>query len=185
MSRPDGLGSPPALARPPLAHLATRGALWTGVAHGTVFALGVVKTIILARLVPREYFGLLAGAMVWTSYLSLARLDLRLAVYWFGAAGAAAVASMTSLVGVVAVERRVARCLGYSGGALYLRPSAAALAAGAATALLAPVLPSGVWLAALARGSVTVLCFAAILWTFDRSAARETWRTVRRGLARA
>jgi len=106
-------------------------------------------------------------------------------VYWFGAAGAAVVASVTSLVAVVAVERRVARCLGHSGWPLYVRPCAAALAAGAAVALFASVLPPGVWLAALIRVGITVFCFAAVLWTFDRPAARETWRNVRQGLARA
>ncbi len=107
------------------------------------------------------------------------------AVYWFGAAGAALVASVTSVVAVVAVERRVARCLGHSGWPLYVRPGAAALAAGATVALLASVLPNDVWLAALIRASIPVLCFAAVLWTFDRPAARETWRNVRQGLARA
>lgn len=66
--------------RPSLLRLAARGALWTGVGQYASFALGVGKAILLARLVGRPYFGLLAGATVWASYLGLARLDLRLAV---------------------------------------------------------------------------------------------------------
>jgi O-antigen/teichoic acid export membrane protein len=66
--------------RPSLVRLAARGALWTGVGQYASFALGVGKAILLARLVGRPYFGLLAGATVWASYLGLARLDLRLAV---------------------------------------------------------------------------------------------------------
>ncbi len=63
-----------------LARLATRGALWTGAGQYLWFALGIVKAIILARLVGREFFGLVAGATVWASFLGFTRLDLRLAV---------------------------------------------------------------------------------------------------------
>lgn len=107
------------------------------------------------------------------------------AVYGFGAAGAAVVASVMTAVAVVAVESRVARILGHAGWHLYVRPAAAALVAGGAALVLAPLLPANPWLAAVARGSLIMVCVTVVLWTFDRSAARETWRTVRRGLTRA
>jgi O-antigen/teichoic acid export membrane protein len=66
--------------RPSFVRLATRGALWTGAGQYVSFALGVGKAILLARLVGRPYFGLVAGAAVWASYLGLMRVDLRLAV---------------------------------------------------------------------------------------------------------
>ncbi len=67
--------------RPSLARLATRGALWAGFSQYLLFAIGLLKTIILARLIGREYFGLLAGAVAWSSYFAFGRLELRLAVY--------------------------------------------------------------------------------------------------------
>lgn len=70
---------PPSAAPPSIARQALRGALWTGAGQYLLFAFGIAKAIILARLVGREAFGLLAGATVWTSYLGLARLDLRMA----------------------------------------------------------------------------------------------------------
>jgi O-antigen/teichoic acid export membrane protein len=107
------------------------------------------------------------------------------AVYGFGAAGAAVVASAMTVVAVVATERRVDRNLGCAGWRLYARPAFAAGVAAAVTLGLEPVLPGNPWLAAPARGGVTVLCFAAVLGMLDRPAARGAWRTVRRGLARA
>src|SRR5689334_7852626 len=66
--------SPPSMAR-----LAVRGALWTGAGQYLFFILGVAKAIVLARLIDRELFGLVAGATVWASYLGVGRLDLRMA----------------------------------------------------------------------------------------------------------
>lgn len=66
--------------RAPLTRLAVRATLWTGVSHYLLAILGLAKTVILARVVALEYFGLLAGAVVWASYLGFARLDLRAAV---------------------------------------------------------------------------------------------------------
>jgi O-antigen/teichoic acid export membrane protein len=68
------------LATPPsIAKLAVRGAFWTGAGQYGLFGFGVARVIILARLVDRETFGLIAGATVWASYLSVGRLDLRMA----------------------------------------------------------------------------------------------------------
>ncbi len=67
--------------RPSLARLATRSALWTGFSQYLLFGLGIFKTILLFRLVDREYFGLLAVAAVWSSYFAVGRLELRMAVY--------------------------------------------------------------------------------------------------------
>lgn len=68
-------------SRPSLTRLATRGALWTGASQYLLFGLGIVKTILLARLIGREYFGLLAIAGVWASYFAVGRLELRVAVF--------------------------------------------------------------------------------------------------------
>jgi O-antigen/teichoic acid export membrane protein len=70
---------PPSTAPPSIAQLAVRGAIWTGVGQYGLFAFGIARVIILARLVDRELFGLVAGAAVWTSYFSVGRLDLRMA----------------------------------------------------------------------------------------------------------
>lgn len=70
---------PSAVAPRSIAHRAVRGALWTGAGQYALFAFGIARGIILARLVDRELFGLVAGATVWASYLSICRLDLRMA----------------------------------------------------------------------------------------------------------
>ncbi len=61
----------------PLSRLAVRGALWAGLSQYFLFGLGIVKTMILARLVPPEIFGLVALATVWVSYLTIFRFDMR------------------------------------------------------------------------------------------------------------
>jgi O-antigen/teichoic acid export membrane protein len=70
-------GSPPQSS---LAERTIRSILWAGTSQYLVFALGLVKAILLARLVGVEYFGLLAGARTWVAYLGILRLDLRPAV---------------------------------------------------------------------------------------------------------
>jgi len=75
------LSDSPPPAPPSLTRLATRSALWTGFSQYFLFGLGIFKTILLFRLVDREYFGLLAVASVWSSYFAFGRLELRLAVY--------------------------------------------------------------------------------------------------------
>jgi PST family polysaccharide transporter len=72
--------TPTAAAPPPggpLSRLAVRGALWAGLSQYFLFGLGLVKTAILARLVPPEIFGLVALATVWVSYLTIFRFDMR------------------------------------------------------------------------------------------------------------
>ena len=49
------------------------------------------------------------------------------AVYFFGAAGAAVVVSVMSVIGVASSERRVQRCLGILSWRLYRRPAGAAI----------------------------------------------------------
>ena len=56
---------------------AVRSALWAGGSHYALFGLGLVKTVILARLVPPEYFGIVAVGQAWTTYFSIFRLDFR------------------------------------------------------------------------------------------------------------
>ena len=60
-----------------LPNLAVRSALWAGGSHYWLFSLGLVKTMILARLVPPEYFGMVALGQAWVTYLSVFRLDFR------------------------------------------------------------------------------------------------------------
>ena len=64
--------TPPTLARRIL-----RGAAYLGVAQYGVLAIGIVKTIILARLVPVEYHGIVVLALSWVSFLHLFRLEPR------------------------------------------------------------------------------------------------------------
>src|SRR3989304_3004207 len=68
-------------SRPSLAQLATRSVLWTGFSQYFFFALGLVKTIFLYRLIGAEYAGLVAGAAVWASYFSFCRFELRVPVF--------------------------------------------------------------------------------------------------------
>ena len=68
-------------SRPSLAQLATRSVLWTGFSQYFFFALGLVKTIFLYRLIGAEYAGLIAGAAVWASYFNFCRFELRIAVF--------------------------------------------------------------------------------------------------------
>ncbi|MBI4631017.1 MAG: oligosaccharide flippase family protein [Chloroflexi bacterium] len=68
-------------SRPSLAQLATRSVLWTGFSQYIFFALGIVKTIFLYRLIGAEYTGLVAGAAVWASYFSFCRFELRVPVF--------------------------------------------------------------------------------------------------------
>lgn len=63
-----------------LPRLAVRGALWAGIGQYALFAIGLVKAVWLARLVPAEYFGVVALATAWTSFLSFLRLDLKTVV---------------------------------------------------------------------------------------------------------
>jgi O-antigen/teichoic acid export membrane protein len=59
---------------------AVRAVFWAGLSQFLLFGVGVVKGIVLARLVGPESFGVIAGATVWASYLGVLRLDLRVAV---------------------------------------------------------------------------------------------------------
>jgi O-antigen/teichoic acid export membrane protein len=68
-------------SRPSLAQLATRSVLWTGFSQYFFFALGLVKTIFLYRLIGAEYAGLVAGAAVWASYFNFCRFELRVTVF--------------------------------------------------------------------------------------------------------
>ena len=54
--------------------------LWSGASHYWLFALGIVKTVILARLVPPEYFGMVAIGQAWVTYFSVFRFDFRTVV---------------------------------------------------------------------------------------------------------
>ena len=58
---------PPSAPPPSIARLAVRGAIWTSAGQYLFFVFGVAKAIILARLIDRELFGLVAGATVWAS----------------------------------------------------------------------------------------------------------------------
>lgn len=55
----------------------TRSALWSGLSQYWLLALGVVKIGVLARLVDPEYFGAMALAQTWVSYLLFFRFDFR------------------------------------------------------------------------------------------------------------
>lgn len=70
---------PPSDAPPSFAALVVRGAIWAGAGHYALFAFGIARAIILARIVEPELFGLVAGAAVWASYLGACRVDLRMA----------------------------------------------------------------------------------------------------------
>jgi len=106
------------------------------------------------------------------------------AVYWFGAAGASVVVSVMSLIGLVIAERRVTRSLGSPTWPLYVVPGSAAIAVLALVAVLGPTLPASIWLSATVKGIVSALGFGTALWLFDRAAALEAWRIVRRGVRR-
>ncbi|HCU98625.1 MAG TPA: hypothetical protein DGM69_04685 [Chloroflexi bacterium] len=54
--------------------------LWSGASHYWLFGLGLVKTVFLARLVPPEYFGMVAIAQAWVTYFSIFRFDFRTVV---------------------------------------------------------------------------------------------------------
>ncbi len=56
---------------------AVRSALWAGGSHYWLFGLGLVKTVVLARIVPPEYFGMVAVGQAWVTYFSVFRLDFR------------------------------------------------------------------------------------------------------------
>ena len=71
---------PPLSAGPTLSQAAVRSVLWTGVTQYWLFGLGLVKTIVLARLVPPEYFGILAIGQAWVTYLTIFRFDFRTAI---------------------------------------------------------------------------------------------------------
>ncbi len=60
-----------------LPKLAVRSALWAGGSHYWLFGLGLVKTVVLARLVPPEYFGMVALGQAWVTYFSVFRIDFR------------------------------------------------------------------------------------------------------------
>lgn len=77
MSAPEELVAP---ASEGLPNQAVRSALWTGLSQYWLFGLGLIKTVILARLVPPEWFGVVALAQVWVSYLSFLKFDFRTAV---------------------------------------------------------------------------------------------------------
>ncbi|MFQ5409319.1 MAG: oligosaccharide flippase family protein [Anaerolineales bacterium] len=66
--------------RSSLARDAIRSSLWTGLSQYWLFGLGLIKTVVLARLVPPEWFGVVALAQAWVSYLTLLRFDFRPAV---------------------------------------------------------------------------------------------------------
>lgn len=53
-----------------------RGAAYLGVGQYALVAIGVVKTPILARLVAPEYYGVVALASAWVSFISLLRMEL-------------------------------------------------------------------------------------------------------------
>lgn len=73
---------PPVNAAPSseLSRRAVRGALWTGISQYALFALGIVKVGILARLVPQEFFGAVTLAIAWSSYLLFFKFDFRAAL---------------------------------------------------------------------------------------------------------
>ena len=52
---------------------AVRSALWAGGSHYWLFGLGLAKTVVLARIVPPEYFGMVAVGQAWVSYFSVSR----------------------------------------------------------------------------------------------------------------
>lgn len=54
--------------------------LWSGASHYWLFFLGIAKTVILARLVPPEYFGMVAIGQAWATYFSVFRFDFRTVV---------------------------------------------------------------------------------------------------------
>lgn len=60
-----------------LSRQAVRSALWAGGSHYWLFGLGLAKTVVLARIVPPEYFGMVAVGQAWATYFSVFRLDFR------------------------------------------------------------------------------------------------------------
>lgn len=59
-----------------LARRVMRGAAYLGVGQYALVAIGVIKTPILARLVAPEYYGVVALASAWVSFISLLRMEL-------------------------------------------------------------------------------------------------------------
>jgi O-antigen/teichoic acid export membrane protein len=108
------------------------------------------------------------------------------AVLWFGAAGAAAVLSLVTLLGLVLVETLVGRHLGAPTWAAYLRPAAAA--AGTFGLVLALVagrgLPADPWLSGAVKAALCALVFGTVLLALDRASAWHILASARRGLLR-
>lgn len=104
------------------------------------------------------------------------------AVYFFGAAGAAVVVSVMSVIGLASSERRVQRCLGISSWRLYLRPAGAAVVVVGLVGILRSSLPGNIWASAAVKGVLSGLVFGCGVWYFDRAKVVEAWRTLRRGL---
>jgi O-antigen/teichoic acid export membrane protein len=63
-----------------LSRSAVISTLWSGASHYWLFGLGIIKTVILARLVPPEYFGMVAIGQAWATYFSVFRFDFRTVV---------------------------------------------------------------------------------------------------------
>jgi O-antigen/teichoic acid export membrane protein len=60
-----------------LARRILRGAAYLGTAQYASMGIGLIKTMILARLVAPEHWGVLGLALVWVSFLNVFRMELR------------------------------------------------------------------------------------------------------------
>ncbi len=60
-----------------LAKQAVRGGLWTAISQYWLFAVGLGRVAILARLITPEYYGILAVAVPWVTYLTFFRFNFR------------------------------------------------------------------------------------------------------------
>jgi O-antigen/teichoic acid export membrane protein len=104
------------------------------------------------------------------------------AIAWFGAAGAAAALSLATLVGVAGTQRLVARHLGVSTWAAYLRPAAATAGTLGLTLVARPGLPAEPWLSAAVKAALCAAVFGTVLLALDRASARHVLASARRGL---
>ncbi len=106
------------------------------------------------------------------------------AVHWWGAAGASAVVSVMTVIGMVASEWYVIRRLGIAVWRCYLVPASAWVVAIGGLALLAPALPTNLWLSMIVKVLFAAAVFSVALMLFERHSARENWELLRQGLRR-
>ncbi len=63
-----------------LTQKAVRGGLWTAISQYWLFAVGLGRVAILSRIIAPEYYGALAVAVPWVTYITFFRFDFRPAV---------------------------------------------------------------------------------------------------------